>query len=160
MKGERVSQAVLQNLPELPLANSACAARSTPCWRTPFFFSSEPILRVTASVPLEQFVESRLISGASLHPTPTRPGGRGFADAPASSWRGRRAACAVAVAEIDYRVSLRVRGDERRQLLRVLHVGEVLQLGRIGVRIEVGEGVGADASPAIIYGLMAAKRHQ
>ena len=51
---------------------------------------------------------------------------------------------AVAVPERDHRVAMRVGSDRCRQLLHIMHVGEVFKLDRVGLRIEVDDGVGAD----------------
>jgi hypothetical protein len=51
---------------------------------------------------------------------------------------------AVVVAEIDHRVAMHVGGDELLQFLHGLRVGEVVELDRVGLRIEVDDGVGAD----------------
>ena len=50
---------------------------------------------------------------------------------------------AVAVAEIDHGVARQVGGDERRQVLERLCVGEVVDLVRV-VSVEIIDGVGAD----------------
>ena len=44
---------------------------------------------------------------------------------------------AVAVAELEHRVAVHIRGDRRRQFLHVLNVGEVVELDRVVLRIEV-----------------------
>ena len=44
---------------------------------------------------------------------------------------------AVAVTELEHRVAMDVGGDRRRQLLHVLNVGEVVELDRVVLRIEV-----------------------
>ena len=46
---------------------------------------------------------------------------------------------AVVVAEFDDRVAMRVGADQRRQLLDVLNVGEVVELDGIGLPVEVGD---------------------
>src|ERR1700722_20583885 len=52
---------------------------------------------------------------------------------------------AVVVAEIDQRIAMRIGGDERLQFLDGLHIGKVVELDRILLRIEVRNGVGTDA---------------
>jgi len=52
---------------------------------------------------------------------------------------------AVVVAELDHRVAVNIGGDQRRQLLNVLDIGEVVELDSVGLRIKVDDGVGADA---------------
>jgi hypothetical protein len=53
---------------------------------------------------------------------------------------------AVVMAELDHRIAVRVRGDERRQLLRRLDIGEVIELDRVVLGIEVDDGVKADVA--------------
>ena len=52
---------------------------------------------------------------------------------------------AVVMAKFDDRVAMRVGADQRRQLLDVLNVGKVVELERVGPRIEVADRLGADA---------------
>jgi len=50
---------------------------------------------------------------------------------------------AVAVAEFDHRVAVRVCGNQRRELLKVLNAGEVIEIDGVGFRVEVKNGFGA-----------------
>ena len=52
---------------------------------------------------------------------------------------------AVVVAEIDHRVAMHVGGDELLQFLDGLRAGQVIELDRVGLRIEVDDCVGANA---------------
>ena len=52
---------------------------------------------------------------------------------------------AVIMPKLDHGVAMRVADDRRRQLLHRLHVGEVIELDRVLLRVEVDDGVGADA---------------
>jgi hypothetical protein len=52
---------------------------------------------------------------------------------------------AVVIAESDHGVAMRIAGDQRFELLHALRIGEVVELNRVVRRIEVYDGVGADA---------------
>jgi hypothetical protein len=52
---------------------------------------------------------------------------------------------AAVMAEIDQRITMCVRGDERLQFLDGLRVGEVVELDRVILRIEVDDRVGANS---------------
>jgi hypothetical protein len=52
---------------------------------------------------------------------------------------------AIVVSEFDHGVAVRIGGDQRRQLLNGLNVGEVIELDCIGLWIQVEDCVGADA---------------
>ena len=67
----------------------------------------------------------------------------------------------VVVAEIDHRVAVRVGGDQRLQFLRGLHIGEVIELEHILLRVEIDDGVGADAGREHeMIAVRAADRHR
>ena len=54
---------------------------------------------------------------------------------------------AVVVPKLDYRFPVNVRRDEGCQFLHRLSVGKVVEFDGIGLRIEVDDGVGANARP-------------
>ena len=61
-------------------------------------------------------------------------------------WRGHASERdAVVMAEINHRIAMHIRGDERLQFLSGLYVGEVVEFERVLTQIEIGDGVGADA---------------
>ena len=61
-------------------------------------------------------------------------------------WGGRaRQGNGVVMAEIDQRVAMHISGDKRLQFLDGLRVGEVIELNRVLLWIEIDDGLRADA---------------